>query len=151
MTPVTFVEFWSAYPRRVSKHAAFRAWTAAVKKTEPESILHALEESKREWAGRELKFIPYPATWLRATDFDDEFEAQEDDKEMPTLFKDEELRTRAQLLLIHLQRELDYWLRERAEHRHTTLCRFGELCKYSDSKRPRVPDLDAIMAHMRGK
>jgi len=70
----SFADFWIAYPRRVAKKAAEKAWLRAVKKTEPSIILAALESTKRrEWRERETQFIPHAATWINATEFD-EFE-----------------------------------------------------------------------------
>ena len=79
--PAAFAQFYSAYPRHTAKKAAFRAWLAVARKVETTAIHHALEEQIALWTkeGRKTSYIPYPATWLRATDFDDEFEAREDD------------------------------------------------------------------------
>src|SRR3990167_3402740 len=82
--PPAFGYFWNNYPRHVAKMAALRAWLAITRKVEPALILSALEEQIALWRkeGRKTSYIPYPATWLRATDFDDEFEAREDDREL---------------------------------------------------------------------
>lgn len=61
-----FPEFWAAYPRRVAKAAAERAWA----KLSPDSKLAALSGAKlwgEVWADApddRRQFIPYPATWL---------------------------------------------------------------------------------------
>lgn len=80
-----FSDFWDYYPRKRNKRDAEKAWNAAVKRFSPEAILAALEQAKDEWRGRRSCYIPYPASWIRATDFDEEFEARADDKE-PDLF-----------------------------------------------------------------
>lgn len=65
-----FDQFWSAYPRRVAKIAARKAW----EKHRPDlrTVLDALEWQTREWMKDDLKYIPYPASWLNAGRWDDE-------------------------------------------------------------------------------
>ena len=64
-----FDHFWAAYPRRVGKQDALKAWT----KIKPDNvllalILKAIENQKQgaDWRKDEGQFIPHPATWLRA-------------------------------------------------------------------------------------
>jgi hypothetical protein len=64
-----FDQFWAAYPRRVGKQDALKAWT----KIKPDAmllamILHAIEKQKEgaDWRKDDGQFIPHPATWLRA-------------------------------------------------------------------------------------
>jgi len=61
ISPADFEAFWEAYPRKVGKGAARKAYGQAVKKTPPASILTAL--AGFDWSP-DPKFIPYPATWL---------------------------------------------------------------------------------------
>lgn len=82
----SFEIFWEAYPRRVAKGEARKAWPAAVKKASdgrmgtPAEISHGaalaiIEGAKRyasEVAGSEAKFIAHPASWLRAERWGDE-------------------------------------------------------------------------------
>ena len=133
---MTFAEFWSLYPRKRHKLAAERAWNAAVKRFEPAAILSALEEAKREWRGRSERFIPHAATWLRATDFDDEYEAREDDME-PTLFDGPGI-SHEEAAVRELARALIRWDREAAEHKHTEACQHGKVCRYTANKRPTI-------------
>jgi len=68
----TFDDFWKAYPRRVGKEAARKAWAAATKRgAKP---WHVIEGA--QWlAGHppdDAQFIPYPATWLNQGRYDDE-------------------------------------------------------------------------------
>ena len=65
-----FEAFWTAYPRKKDKRAAWKAWKAAVKRADPESIISAAKaEAKRPC---ELKFRKYPASWLNADAWEDE-------------------------------------------------------------------------------
>jgi len=64
-----FDQFWAAYPRRVGKQDAQKAWA----KIKPDSvllalILKAIENQKQgaDWRKEDGQFIPHPATWLRA-------------------------------------------------------------------------------------
>ena len=63
-----FGTFWAAYPRRKAKQDAHKAFLGLLKcGMAPETILTAVAalvaEIQKE--GRELKYVPYPATWLR--------------------------------------------------------------------------------------
>lgn len=69
-----FDEFWKAYPKKVAKGDAAKAWkqTARKRPAMPE-LLAALEAAKAGW--RDRQFIPYPASWLRAERWADEQES----------------------------------------------------------------------------
>lgn len=68
----SFAEFYMAYPRKVGKEAARRAFDRAVKTVDPTVIV----EGARRYAGDpnlpEKQFIPHPASWLNAGRWDDE-------------------------------------------------------------------------------
>jgi hypothetical protein len=75
----TFARFYSAYPKRMGREAAVRAWS----KLNPNdklvaAILTAIENQKRwraEQAANPKAFIPewpYPATWLNGKRWEDE-------------------------------------------------------------------------------
>lgn len=59
--PAEFGRFWQAYPRKVGKGAAEKAWKSALSRASPEQILDAVQRA--EWHGNP-RFIPHPATWL---------------------------------------------------------------------------------------
>ena len=68
--------FWDCYPRKRQKLDAIRAWeqTARVRPG-IEQILAAVEalNKSHEWhRDPEGRYLPYPATWLRAGQWDDE-------------------------------------------------------------------------------
>jgi hypothetical protein len=59
-----FADFWAVYPRRVDRGHAVKAWKAAVKKDEPDTIIAAAVSFAEASRGTEPKFIAHPATWL---------------------------------------------------------------------------------------
>ena len=70
-----FDRFWGAYPRKVSKADARKAFA----KLNPdaalvEDMLRALDWQKRlpEWTRDGGQFVPYPATWLNSRRWEDE-------------------------------------------------------------------------------
>lgn len=67
-----FTSFWKAYPRKVGKGNAEKAW----KKHKPpiEIVLVAIEAQKKtdQWSKDEGKFIPHPTTWLNGKRWEDE-------------------------------------------------------------------------------
>jgi hypothetical protein len=64
-----FDGFWDAYPRKVGKGAARRAYAVARKKADPGLILGALAGAV--FSG-EARYIPHPATWLNQERWEDE-------------------------------------------------------------------------------
>jgi|GEM_PF-858701 len=74
-----FDQFWAAYPRKKSKGQAEKAWA----KLKPDeqlfcAIMAGLERAKTsaEWQKEGGQFIPYPATWLNAKGWEDEFKVK---------------------------------------------------------------------------
>ena len=66
-----FDTFWQSYPRKIAKGDARKAWQQTEKiRPSLDFILQAIEAQKATWDNP--KFIPYPATWLRAERWDDE-------------------------------------------------------------------------------
>jgi len=72
-----FKSFWNAYPRRVGKGAALKAWgkIKEPKKTLQEIIV-ALEWQKKteQWTKDGGQFIPHPATYINQCRWEDEQE-----------------------------------------------------------------------------
>lgn len=77
-----FLDFWSAYPRKLQKKAARRAW-ARMKIAECRAAVPAVTAQLAPGAQLNLEsrtdeqgkcFVPYPATWLNAGRWDDEIE-----------------------------------------------------------------------------
>ena len=70
-----FADFWSAYPRKVGKGDAFKAWV----KIKPAAPLVArivsaavAQRSCPDWQREEGRFIPHAATWLNRQGWEDE-------------------------------------------------------------------------------
>jgi len=61
-----FMRFWEAYPRKVERLKAHKAWCKAVKGTDPETIIEAVVEYAESPAAIDLQFVKYPASWLNA-------------------------------------------------------------------------------------
>lgn len=69
-----FNEFWSLYPRRVSKRTAQKAWDKETKQTAPEIILAGLRRQLPHLASRDVQFIPHASTWLNQGRWEDEIQ-----------------------------------------------------------------------------
>lgn len=68
-----FDKAWAAYPRKVAKGEARKAWAQTAKIRPPlEKILEAISVARKHWD--DPMFIPHFATWLRAERWDDEYE-----------------------------------------------------------------------------
>lgn len=68
---LTFATFWNAYPRHTARKEAFKAWMAL----DPDEalidvIVTALAWQRATWP--DLKYCPYPATYLRSERWTDE-------------------------------------------------------------------------------
>lgn len=72
----SFTRFWKAYPKKKSKGDAEKAWSK-VDASLLTDILEAIDNQKRseQWTKDGGKYIPYPATWLRAKGWEDEVES----------------------------------------------------------------------------
>lgn len=60
-----FEAFWNAYPRKIGKGAAEKAFKKAIF-NRIEDLLEAIERQKKtaQWKKENGQFIPHPATWL---------------------------------------------------------------------------------------
>lgn len=67
-----FAEWYERYPLKKSKGHAVKAYRAARKKIDAETLLSALERDLPELLAREPAKRPYPATWLNGERWDDE-------------------------------------------------------------------------------
>lgn len=80
VAPEAFETFWMAYPRKVAKRDAQKAWQQVMKSNDAptvEDLFAAVEQYKKTQKDR--NFIAYPATWLRAGRWADEQETKYDD------------------------------------------------------------------------
>ena len=71
-----FARFWEAYPKKRSKGDAEKAWDT-IKLSEPlvNQVIAKLKLAKTsaDWTKDDGKYIPYPATWLRAKGWEDDY------------------------------------------------------------------------------
>lgn len=67
-----FERFWKAYPKKVGKEAARKAFGKV--KVPVESLLTAIDRQKcgSQWTAENGRFIPNPATWLNQGRWEDE-------------------------------------------------------------------------------
>ena len=68
-----FQQFWEAYPRKVNKAQARKAWNQ-VSQVRPslETLLEALDKQKTQGQWQNPMYIPHAATWLRNERWEDE-------------------------------------------------------------------------------
>lgn len=59
-----FEQFYSTYPRRIARGQARKAYRAARKKASSELLLTGARKAAAEFLGKDVQFIPHPATWL---------------------------------------------------------------------------------------
>jgi hypothetical protein len=70
-----FQDFWDAYPRKVSKPDAVKAWKSlALHNGDVEKLMAGLASWKKseQWSEQEGKFIPHPSRWLSKRRWEDE-------------------------------------------------------------------------------
>ena len=76
-----FTEFWNAYPRKVAKQNAAKAWSKTGADDSQSLTATILADVKRrvsgEWKGKEVQYIPHPATYLNQRRWEDESGATE--------------------------------------------------------------------------
>ena len=69
-----FANFWAAYPKKIKKGDARKAWVQTAKiRPDTHTIVMAVQAQRKckQWKKDGGQFIPYPATWLRAEQWDD--------------------------------------------------------------------------------
>lgn len=67
-----FEDWYGKYPRKVGRAQACKAFKAALKKANLETLTAGLERYRAEVAGKEPGFIAHPATWLNGERWLDE-------------------------------------------------------------------------------
>lgn len=68
-----FERWWTAYPRKVGKKDALKAYRRARREVDATRLVAGAErEAAKLRAGTEPKFIPHPATWLNGGRWEDE-------------------------------------------------------------------------------
>lgn len=75
-----FELFWSKYPRREAKIKGREAFERAVKAgVKADKMVEAAERFAKHVIGKDVQFIPLPATWINAGRWDDEYSSGKDD------------------------------------------------------------------------
>lgn len=74
VTVSNFDRFWAAYPKKVGKNAAIRAWQKVKGKPRIDELVSAVEQQKTwpQWQRDNGQYIPNPATWLNQGRWSDE-------------------------------------------------------------------------------
>ena len=80
-----FLQFWTAYPRRIKKRTAYQAFIKARTEASLEQLLAGVARYKK-WLAQKDKTTwrpepQYPATWLNAGSWEDEYEDPEPTRE----------------------------------------------------------------------
>ena len=89
--PAGFAGFWLAFPRKKNKGDAEKAWRSIKPNAElVATILAAIASAKQssEWRKEAGRFIPYPASWLRARGWEDVIETPAYDDDALALMAD---------------------------------------------------------------
>lgn len=70
-----FIEFWSLYPKKIAKEDARKAF-AKIKMDDDlfNKIIKAIKDQRL--SDSEIKFVPYPATWLNKRRWEDEVQSK---------------------------------------------------------------------------
>jgi hypothetical protein len=78
-TTARFDEFWRAYPKRIAKEAAVKAWKKTNGDKHADQILSHLSAISRspDWLKHGGSYIPYPATYLNGGYWQSEVEADD--------------------------------------------------------------------------
>ena len=67
-----FKSFWKVYPRRMGKGQAREAFRTACKLEDASVIIEAAQKFQQVSAQSDIKFIPYPSTWLNGERWEDD-------------------------------------------------------------------------------
>jgi hypothetical protein len=76
-----FETFWKVYPRKVKKGDARKAWKQTEKIRPPlDRLVKAVivARATQNWRDEDGRWVPYPATWLRAEQWEDVHEVEVD-------------------------------------------------------------------------
>lgn len=87
--PELFEEFWKEYPRKRDKGAAFKAFRSALSRAKFEDILAGVIRYKDD-PSRNADFTKYPATWLNADSWENDYQPADDSVKRSELRKQKE-------------------------------------------------------------
>ena len=111
-----FARFWKAYPKKKSKGQAEKAFSK-IKPDLIDTVLKALSKAREspDWLKEGGTYIPYPATWLNARGWEDEFEVEIGPQAVPCTECPNPSTT--------------WWLGKRYCEQHYMQAKRGESCK----------------------
>jgi predicted transcriptional regulator len=92
-TQELFEEFWNAYPRKLDKAKAFRAFKSAITRAKFEDILAGVVAYRND-PKRNPDFTKYPATWLNSDSWENAAAIKDDVIAADTRRKKEQDRTK---------------------------------------------------------
>jgi hypothetical protein len=75
-----FDVFWNAYPRRVGKGHARKAFEKATRLASAHEIIEGAKKFALHVADREPQYIPHPTTWLNGERWEDDLETEVDNR-----------------------------------------------------------------------
>lgn len=75
-----FIEFWSAYPKKIAKGQAYKSWQKMKPKasrTLVDTIIASIEDHIKldQWKKEHGQFIPYPSTFINQRGWEDELKS----------------------------------------------------------------------------
>lgn len=86
-----FIQFWKAYPKKLSKGQAEKVWNR-IKPSEQllATMIARIEQAKtsEQWRKEKGQFIPHPATWLNAKGWEDEHGDTETEDDYRRIYRD---------------------------------------------------------------
>lgn len=83
-----FDDWWKQYPKKVGKIDAQKAYRAAIKQgATPQDLLGGLQRHNASWNAKntERRYIPNPASWLRAGRWEDELDTPSPSQAAPAI------------------------------------------------------------------
>lgn len=78
-----FERFWAAYPKKMGKQAARRAWdrlSPGLDLCREMAAALARQKASRDWTREGGRYIPYPATWINGRRWEDEIADTPEDR-----------------------------------------------------------------------
>lgn len=79
----TIEKIYTEYPKKVAKKAALKAIEKAIKKIDPDELLEVVKEYANKIAWKETQYIPNPATWFNAEQWEDDQSTWEEPNKKP--------------------------------------------------------------------
>ena len=72
--PNMFNDAWNAYPRKIGKGNALKAWARAIKKIDEAELCKILDQYIESLVGKDQQYTPHLSTWLNGERWHDDIE-----------------------------------------------------------------------------